>query len=63
MALLDPFDGGGGSKEDFLGLEAAGACVDDYPSYLISTGRGAGSSVGAYRCNWRFSASLGALGE
>lgn len=38
MALLDPFDGGGGSKEDFLGLEAAGACVDDYPLQLALLG-------------------------
>lgn len=62
LAPLDPFDGCCGSQEDFLSLEAAGACVDDYSSSLVSTGRRDGSSVGAYRCNWRFSASLGALG-
>ena len=63
VAPLDPLNGGGGSQEDFLGLEAAGACVKDYPSRQISTEGRDGSSVGVYRCNWRFSASLGALWE
>ena len=30
LAALDPFHGGGGSEEDLLGLEAAGAGVEDY---------------------------------
>ena len=30
LATLDPFRGGGGSEEDLLGLEAAGAGVEDY---------------------------------
>ena len=29
LAPLDPFDRGGGAQEDLLGLEAAGAGVDD----------------------------------
>lgn len=32
LAPLDPFDGHGGSQEDIMGLEAAGAGVDDYSS-------------------------------
>ena len=62
VAPLDPLDRGCGSQEDFLSLETAGACVDDYSSCLVSIGRRDGSSMGAYRCNWRFSASWGALG-
>lgn len=38
LASLDPLDGGCGSQKDFLSFEAAGACVDDYSSCLISTG-------------------------
>ena len=30
LAALDPFHGCGGSQEDLLGLEAAGAGVEDY---------------------------------
>ena len=30
LAALDPFHGGGGSEEDLLGLEAAGAGIEDY---------------------------------
>lgn len=33
LAPLNPFDGGGGSEEDLLGHEAAGAGVDDYPVF------------------------------
>lgn len=51
LASLNPFHGGCGSQEDFLSLEAAGACVEDYSSGSISIGRPDGSSIGAYRCN------------
>ena len=30
LAALDPLHGGGSSEEDLLGLEAAGAGVEDY---------------------------------
>lgn len=39
LTPLDPLNGGCRTQEDFLGLEAAGAGVDDYSSRLLSSGK------------------------